>query len=426
MAAMLQAGAYLERPREAPVPFPLSVPSVLRSRSTLVAVPLAGMRRPRSIAIFRPELRPATMTGAQARGAAAIGALAVGAAAVGGFAIGRLSRRAAGDRARRDRQARISSLEVEELEIGRIRIREGWPAPRATNRRMRECRSSWAVTALATASLAPGARPRWRSPPRLRRPPPSAVGPYPSLGSCQVFPDPPASLPPPRPPCQRGRLEPGHLQGPARPALRRLHRLHRLPRRRPPAPRLRLAARLRLPLRGRRRRPAQAADPLHRLRRRERPRALPGPAERPGRGRQRQRRRPPRARRRPRRLQALRALPRLLRRQAASRTGTPTPGVDWDLRSTALRPDGWTSADAAGLPIFPGLVRYDEVAAGHLDHAIRVTFDSTRNAWIHPASHCAGDTSSPSAPPMGLRLRLKAGYGLGGFSGAGEDDRRRR
>jgi hypothetical protein len=101
----------------------------------------------------------------------------------------------------------------------------------------------------------------------------------------------------------------------------------------------------------------------------------------------------------------------------------PTPhwnadaGAAWDLSSTKLRPDSWTSADAAGLPLFPGLVRYDEVAAGHLEHAIRVTFDSTRDAWVHPASHCAGDTSSPSAPPMGLRLRLKAGYGLGGFSG---------
>jgi hypothetical protein len=93
-------------------------------------------------------------------------------------------------------------------------------------------------------------------------------------------------------------------------------------------------------------------------------------------------------------------------------------GSVWDLNSTALRPEGWTSADAAGLPIFPGLVRYDEVAAGHLGHAIRVTFESTRNAWVHPASHCAGDTDSASAPPMGLRLRLKAGYGLGRFSGA--------
>jgi hypothetical protein len=92
-------------------------------------------------------------------------------------------------------------------------------------------------------------------------------------------------------------------------------------------------------------------------------------------------------------------------------------GVRWNLRSTALRPDSWTSADAAGLPIFPGLVRYDEVASGHLDHAIRVTFGSTRDAWVHPASHCAGDTSGASAPPMGMRLRLKRGYGLRRFSG---------
>jgi hypothetical protein len=93
-------------------------------------------------------------------------------------------------------------------------------------------------------------------------------------------------------------------------------------------------------------------------------------------------------------------------------------GVEWDLRSAALRPDGWTSADAAGLPIIPGLVRYEEGAAGHVDHAIRVTMDSTRNAWIHPASHCAGDTSSGAAPPMGMRLRLKAGYPLGGMGTA--------
>jgi hypothetical protein len=93
-------------------------------------------------------------------------------------------------------------------------------------------------------------------------------------------------------------------------------------------------------------------------------------------------------------------------------------GVAWDLRSNTLRPEGWTSADAAGLPIFPGLVRYDEVVAGRLDHAIRVTFESTRDAWVNPASHCAGDTASSAAPPMGLRLRLKAAYGLGRFTGA--------
>jgi hypothetical protein len=93
-------------------------------------------------------------------------------------------------------------------------------------------------------------------------------------------------------------------------------------------------------------------------------------------------------------------------------------GARWNLRSTALRPDSWTSADAAGLPIFPGLVRYDEVAAGHVDHAIRTTFDITRDAWVHPASHCAGATSSPRAPAMGMRLRLKPSYSLARFSGA--------
>ena len=92
-------------------------------------------------------------------------------------------------------------------------------------------------------------------------------------------------------------------------------------------------------------------------------------------------------------------------------------GAGWDLRSGALRPDSWTSADAAGLPIFAGLARYPEAAAGRVDHAIRVTFDSTRDAWVHPASHCAGDTSSPNAPAMGTRLRLRRSYGLGGFTG---------
>jgi hypothetical protein len=96
---------------------------------------------------------------------------------------------------------------------------------------------------------------------------------------------------------------------------------------------------------------------------------------------------------------------------------TADSGVIWDLRSAALRPEGFTSADAAGLPIFPGLVRYDEAASGHINHAIRVTVDSTQNAYLHPASHCAGDTSSASAPPMGLRLRLGAGYDTSGITG---------
>lgn len=92
-------------------------------------------------------------------------------------------------------------------------------------------------------------------------------------------------------------------------------------------------------------------------------------------------------------------------------------GAEWDLRSAALRAAGWTSADAAGLPIFPGLVRYEELAAGRLEHAIRVTFESTRAAWVRPATHCAGDTASRNAPPMGLRLRLKGRYPLRGLSG---------
>lgn len=91
-------------------------------------------------------------------------------------------------------------------------------------------------------------------------------------------------------------------------------------------------------------------------------------------------------------------------------------GARWNLRSKRLRRDGDTSADAAGLPIFPGLVRFDEAKRG-IDHAIRVTFEVTRDAWIHPASHCSGATRDPDAPPMGLRLRLRRGYPLGGFSG---------
>src|SRR5205085_5080644 len=82
-------------------------------------------------------------------------------------------------------------------------------------------------------------------------------------------------------------------------------------------------------------------------------------------------------------------------------------GAVFDLRSNALRPDGWTSADAAGLPILPGLVRYDEVAAGVINHALRFTVSETQNGFIHPATHEAG-VANLLDPPMGLRLRLKA------------------
>jgi hypothetical protein len=96
---------------------------------------------------------------------------------------------------------------------------------------------------------------------------------------------------------------------------------------------------------------------------------------------------------------------------------TAGSGAVWDLNSNALRPDTWTSADAAGLPILPGLVRYDEVASGHIDHAIRVTANRTQRSYLWPARHQAGSNDS-SAPPMGLRLRLKPGVDIGRFAGA--------
>ncbi len=92
-------------------------------------------------------------------------------------------------------------------------------------------------------------------------------------------------------------------------------------------------------------------------------------------------------------------------------------GARFDLTSNALRPLGWTSADAAGLPILPGLVRYDEVAQGSIDHAIRVTFSRTQNGYILPATHFASNRSDPTLPPMGLRLRLKASFDVDSLSG---------
>ncbi len=92
-------------------------------------------------------------------------------------------------------------------------------------------------------------------------------------------------------------------------------------------------------------------------------------------------------------------------------------GAVFDLRSDALRHDGWTSADAAGLPILPGLARYDEVAAGAIEHALRFTVASTQRGYIHPATHFASQSSDPSLPPMGLRLRLKGSFDISGFTG---------
>jgi hypothetical protein len=92
-------------------------------------------------------------------------------------------------------------------------------------------------------------------------------------------------------------------------------------------------------------------------------------------------------------------------------------GAIFDLRSNALRPDGWTSADAAGLPILPGLVRLDEVRAGAINHALRFTISRTQRAYIHPATHLASSISDPSVAPMGLRLRLRADFDLSRFHG---------
>ncbi len=92
-------------------------------------------------------------------------------------------------------------------------------------------------------------------------------------------------------------------------------------------------------------------------------------------------------------------------------------GAVFDLNSNSLRPNYWTSADAAGLPIFPGLVRYEEVVEqGVIDHALRFTVEETRRAFIHPATHFASDNIEPDLPPMGLRFRMKADYDCSSFS----------
>jgi hypothetical protein len=90
-------------------------------------------------------------------------------------------------------------------------------------------------------------------------------------------------------------------------------------------------------------------------------------------------------------------------------------GAIWSLRSNHLRPRGWTSADAAGLPILPGLARYEELRAGGIDHALRFTASRTRKAFIAPARHFASSDTDPSLPPMGLRVRLKATFDTSGF-----------
>ena len=90
-------------------------------------------------------------------------------------------------------------------------------------------------------------------------------------------------------------------------------------------------------------------------------------------------------------------------------------GAIWPLTTNRLRPAGWTSADAAGLPILPGLARYEEVALGRIPHALRFTVSRTRRAYVWPARHFASSLTDPALPPMGLRFRLKSGYDISGF-----------
>jgi hypothetical protein len=90
-------------------------------------------------------------------------------------------------------------------------------------------------------------------------------------------------------------------------------------------------------------------------------------------------------------------------------------GAVFNLRSNRLRPNGWTSADAAGLPIFAGLIRYDEIQRGYINHAIRFTAPATQAGFIHPATHFASSSTNLDLPPMGLRLRLKASFDISHF-----------
>jgi hypothetical protein len=90
-------------------------------------------------------------------------------------------------------------------------------------------------------------------------------------------------------------------------------------------------------------------------------------------------------------------------------------GATWNLRSNRVRPAGWTSADAAGLPIFPGLARYDEAKRGVIDHALRFTVQRTRRAYLYPARHYASSLTDANLPPMGLRVRLKANFDVRPF-----------
>jgi hypothetical protein len=103
------------------------------------------------------------------------------------------------------------------------------------------------------------------------------------------------------------------------------------------------------------------------------------------------------------------------RRVANGRRWRAGSGAVWNLRSNRLRPRGWTSADAAGLPILPGLARYEEVRGGEIDHALRFTAEVPSSTFVYPARHSDGESSSRKLPPMGTRVRLKASFDVSGF-----------
>lgn len=90
-------------------------------------------------------------------------------------------------------------------------------------------------------------------------------------------------------------------------------------------------------------------------------------------------------------------------------------GAIFDLKSNKLRPAGWTSSDAAGLAVLPGLIRYDEIQAGQIKHALRFTVTHTRHAYVYPATHFASSSRDPNRPPMGMRVRLKADFDISKF-----------
>ena len=105
---------------------------------------------------------------------------------------------------------------------------------------------------------------------------------------------------------------------------------------------------------------------------------------------------------------------------ASGNTWNAASAAVWDLLSNEQRPYTWTSADAAGLPIFPGLARYDEVAAGKISHALRFTLQQSRAAFVLPATHWAANTGNAAAAPMGMRMRLKVNFDVSGYSPANQ------